>query len=95
MDYPYPISADWSTQEVIDAVQFFEAVEEAYEKGVNRDVLLARYRRFKEIVPGKADERNICNEFEEASGYSPYRAVKKMKEEQGPVIKMHETGSRG
>ncbi|GER68449.1 UPF0223 family protein [Weizmannia acidilactici] len=88
MEYQYPISMDWSTQEVIDVIQFFEAVEKAYEKGVEREVLLERYRRFKKIVPGKADERNVCNQFEEASGYSPYRTVKKMKEEQSPVIKV-------
>ncbi|GER70832.1 UPF0223 protein YktA [Weizmannia acidilactici] len=88
MEYQYPISMDWSTQEVIDVIQFFEAVEKAYEKGVEREVLLERYRRFKKIVPGKADERNVCNQFEEASGYSPYRTVKKMKEEQSHVIKV-------
>ncbi|KHD84296.1 UPF0223 family protein [Heyndrickxia ginsengihumi] len=88
MEYQYPFSMDWSTQEVIDVVHFFEAIEKAYEKGIKRDELLSRYRRFKEIVPGKADEKKFCNEFEEVSGYSPYRAVKKMKESESGLIKM-------
>jgi uncharacterized protein YktA (UPF0223 family) len=38
------------------------------------------YRRFKEIVPSKAEEKTICGEFEEISGYSAYRTIKKAKE---------------
>ncbi|OLN21153.1 hypothetical protein BTO30_16365 [Domibacillus antri] len=80
MEYSYPFRTDWSTQEVIDVVSFFEAVENVYEKGMNREAFMDRYRRFKEIVPGKADEKRICDEFEEVSGYSSYRAVQKMKQ---------------
>lgn len=80
MEYQYPFDIDWSTEEVIDVVSFFEAIEKAYEKGISRDDLMNRYKRFKEIVPGKADEKRICNEFEESSGYSSYRVLKKMKE---------------
>lgn len=80
MEYSYPFSTDWSTEEVIDVVSFFEAIEQAYEKGILKETLMERYRRFKEIVPGKADEKRICNEFEEASGYSSYQVVQKMKQ---------------
>ncbi|MGG3451464.1 UPF0223 family protein [Domibacillus aminovorans] len=80
MEYSYPFRADWSTEEVIDVVSFFEAVENVYEKGMNREEFMDRYRRFKEIVPGKADEKRICDEFEEVSNYSSYRAVQKMKQ---------------
>jgi len=38
------------------------------------------YRRFKEIVPSKAEEKTLCGEFEEISGYSSYRTIKKAKE---------------
>ncbi|MGD6818393.1 UPF0223 family protein [Metabacillus sp. 84] len=89
MDYQYPLSADWSTEEIIDAVQFFENVEKAYETGILREELMNSYRRFKEIVPGKAEEKNLCDEFEEASGYSSYRTVKKAKaSDSGEKIKM-------
>ncbi len=89
MEYQYPFSMDWSTTEVIDVIHFFEAIEKAYEKGINRDELMEKYRRFKEIVPGKADEKRYCNEFEKESGYSSYQVVKKLKEsETGSLISM-------
>ncbi|MRX71671.1 hypothetical protein GJU40_05715 [Bacillus lacus] len=80
MDYQYPISPDWSTDEIISVVRFFEHVEAGYEKGVEREDFLESYRRFKEIVPGKAEEKTVCSEFEEVSGYSAYKLVKKAKE---------------
>lgn len=80
MEYQYPIDYSWSTEEIVDVIHFFEAVELAYEKGIKREKLMAEYRRFKEIVPSKAEEKKLCSEFEETSGYSAYRAVKKAKE---------------
>ncbi|MBS2968811.1 UPF0223 family protein [Metabacillus sp. KIGAM252] len=89
MDYQYPLAADWSTEEIIDAVQFFENVEKAYEQGISREDFMNSYRRFKEIVPSKAEEKSLCDEFEEVSGYSSYRTVKKAKaSEDGDRIKM-------
>ena len=76
MEYQYPIDLDWSTQEIVDVILFFECVEKAYESGVARDDLLNAYRRFKEIVPSKAQEKTVCGEFEVQSGYSPYQTVK-------------------
>lgn len=80
MEYQYPIDYSWSTEEVVDVIKFFEAIEKAYEKGIDRDEVMSAYRRFKEIVPGKAQEKTICGEFEEISGYSSYRTIKKAKE---------------
>ncbi len=88
MDYQYPFSIDWSKQEIIDVISFFQTIEKAYEKGVQRDELMNSYRRFKEIVPSKSEEKKICNEFEESSGYSSYHAVKKMKDSDESIIKM-------
>lgn len=89
MEYSYPLAADWSTEEIIDAIKFFEAVEQAYEKGIKRDVMMARYRRFKEIVPSQAEEKTLCKEFEEVSGYVCYRVVKKVREAaEGTMISM-------
>ncbi|PLR97436.1 UPF0223 family protein [Bacillus sp. T33-2] len=89
MEYQYPIDYTWTTDEIIDVVKFFEHVELAYDKGVGRDGLLNAYRRFKEIVPGKSDEKKIFNEFEEASGLSSYQAVKALKDSgEGSVIKI-------
>lgn len=79
MEYSYPFSPHWSTEEVIDVIKFFEAIERAYETGVAREELMAAYRRFKEIVPSKSEEKQLCNEFEEESGYSSYRTVQQIK----------------
>ncbi|MBT2683543.1 UPF0223 family protein [Bacillus sp. ISL-37] len=80
MEYQYPIDYTWSTDEIVDVIHFYECIEKAYEKGIDRDSLLNAYRRFKEIVPGKAQEKTLFNEFEEVSGYVPYQAVKGIKE---------------
>ena len=80
MEYTYPFSIDWSTEEIVDVVQFFEAIEKAYEKGVKREELLMKYRRFKEIVPSMAEEKTYFREFERESGYASYPIVKMMKE---------------
>lgn len=87
MEYQYPIDYHWSTSEIVDVIKFFESVEVAYEKGIDRDILMAVYRRFKEIVPSKAEEKKLCGEFEEISGYSSYRVMKKAKES-GPDNKI-------
>ena len=89
MDYQYPISNDWSTEEVIVVIHFFECVEQAYERGIDRDQLMKAYRQFKEIIRSKAEEKQVCGEFEETSGYSAYRTVMKAKEaKQAEKIKM-------
>jgi uncharacterized protein YktA (UPF0223 family) len=80
VEYQYPIDLDWSTEEIVDVIKYFESIEMAYEKGIEREQFMNAYRRFKEIVPGKAQEKNICDEFEEQSGYSSYRTVKLAKE---------------
>ncbi|MEH7303088.1 UPF0223 family protein [Neobacillus drentensis] len=89
MEYQYPIDYSWSTDEIVDVIKFFEAIEKAYEKGIERDDLMKVYRRFKEIVPSIAEEKTVCGEFEEISGYSSYRTIKKAKESSsGDRIKM-------
>ena len=80
MEYQYPIDYTWSTDEIVDVIHFYECIEKAYEKGIDRDLLLQSYRRFKEVVPWKAQEKTLFNEFEEVSGYVPYQAVKEIKQ---------------
>lgn len=78
--YSYPLSPDWDKQEVIDVIYFFQCIEEAYEKGIGREKLLAAYRRFKEIVPSKSEEKQLCGQFDKATGFSCYRTVKQAKD---------------
>lgn len=89
MEYSYPLLPEWSTQEMIDVVKFFEAIELAYEKGIKREVMMKNYRRFKEIVPAQAEEKTLCREFEQSSGYVAYRVIKEAKAQaDGTLIKM-------
>lgn len=86
MEYTYPFSLDWSTEEIVDVVQFFEAIEKAYENGIKREELMKRYRRFKEIVPSIAEEKTYFREFEKESGYVSFPIIKKMKEQSDNAI---------
>jgi uncharacterized protein YktA (UPF0223 family) len=89
LEYQYPIDYHWTTDEIVDVIKFYEAVERAYEKGIDREELMNIYRRFKEIVPSKAEEKTLCGEFEEMSGYSSYRTIKRAKDaSSGDKIKM-------
>ncbi|MBO9130318.1 UPF0223 family protein [Bacillus sp. 165] len=89
MDYQYPLDYHWSTKEIVDVIKFYESVEQAYEQGISRLQLMDAYRRFKEIVPSKAEEKKIDAAFEEITGYSLYRAVQKAKtKEIEKIIKM-------
>lgn len=86
MEYSYPISIDWSTEETIIVVHFFETIEKVYEKGVKRNRLMDIYRNFKIVVPSIGEEKRIFREFEDVSGLSSYRVVKKMKESSEDIL---------
>ncbi|MCM3742701.1 UPF0223 family protein [Sporosarcina luteola] len=80
MDYNYPLSHHWTTEEIIDVVEFFQAVEKAYETQIARGEFMDAYKAFKKVVPSMAEEKTIFKEFEEASGFNSYRIVKMAKE---------------
>ena len=85
-NYSYPLDLTWSTEEIASVLSFLNAVEQAYESKVDAQVLLDRYKAFKTVVPGKAQEKQIGREFEASSGYSLYRAVQAAKQtEKGPI----------
>ncbi|MFS0574397.1 UPF0223 family protein [Sporosarcina sp. 179-K 3D1 HS] len=88
MNYNYPISTDWTTDEIVTVIGFYETIEKAYESGVQKEALLEAYRRFKEIVPSKAEEKTLLKQFEEASGYVGYPVIKEARDaEAGKVIR--------
>ena len=68
MEYQYPIDIDWKTEEIMDVIAFFQAVEKVHEKGMDRKEFMSAYRKFKEIVPSIAEEERLGKEFEEVSG---------------------------
>lgn len=88
MDYHYPIDETWTKEEIVDVVRFFSLIEQAYEQQVKREELLDAYNRFKQIVPSKSEEKTLFKEFETASGYISYQAVKKARESQANTISM-------
>ncbi|MBR3120002.1 UPF0223 family protein [Oceanobacillus profundus] len=88
MSYEYPIDETWSTEEIIDVVNFYSLVEKAYEKKVSREEILLLYRRFKQIVPSKSEEKKLFTAFADSSGYSCYHTVKKARDSADDFIKM-------
>ena len=87
-NYSYPLDFSWSTEELSSVLSFLNQVEKAYEGGVDAQVLLDRYKNFKAVIKSKGEERKIDREFEEASGYSTYRAVKAAQEKEKGVLRL-------
>ena len=88
LNYSYPLSPEWSTDEIVDVVNFFEAIERAFEKGIKREELVTKYRRFKEIVPSMSEEKTYFREFEKESGYISFNVIRKIKDAPvGSIIK--------
>lgn len=77
--YSYPLNTDWSTEEIITVVTFYQSVEQAYEKGISRDELFMRYQAFKVIVTAQSEEKQLSKQFEAVSGYSIYQVMKNCK----------------
>ena len=88
MSYHYPLDEDWSRGEIIDVVNFFSLVEQAYESQAKRSDLLLAYERFKQIVPSKSEEKRLFADFQKNSNYSPYRVVKEAKSVNAEKIKI-------
>ncbi|MFA1818708.1 UPF0223 family protein [Virgibacillus oceani] len=88
MSYHYPIDDTWSKEEVIDVVQFFSLIEQANESKTNREELLLKYKRFKQIVPSKSEEKKLFAQFEKHAGYASYRVIKKANQSVEKFISM-------
>ena len=80
--YDYPLDPDWSTEEIIDVVKLYNAVEKAYEEGISSKEFMVHYRAFTSIADSKALQKQLDKAFEEASGYSIYKVFKCAKEEE-------------
>lgn len=79
MEYEYPLDLDWTNDEMMKVIHFFNKIENYYESSVKGDEVLNAYKNFKHIVPGKADEKQIFKEFENKSGYNSYKVVQEIK----------------
>lgn len=88
MDYEYPLLHDWSTEELVLVIAFYEAVEKAYETGIHKEKVMTAYRAFKKVVPSMAEEKTLLKEFENVSGYVAFSVLKAAKIAQdGETIK--------
>ena len=87
-NYQYPLEPDWSTADMVAVTTFYSLVEDAYEKGVDRDNFLAAYRAFKQVVPDQMTEKRLGREFEQVSGYSLYHVLKAARAGAGQRIRL-------
>lgn len=88
MNINIPISLDWTKDEVIAVVQFFEGIEKAYDKGIGTAEMEKLYRRFKEIVPSKSEEKQLFKQFDDQSDYVCYHVIKELKNTDKQKIKL-------
>ena len=75
MEYNYPLDYHWSTEEIIDVIALYNAVEKAYEVGISKEEFMNSYRKFKLIVDSKSEEKSLDKQF-----YEIYQVVKAAKE---------------
>lgn len=80
MKYSYPINEAWTTEEIVQVVEWLNQVEKTYESYTTLGVLQEQYGKFKQIVTSIMEEKQIDRQFKQLSGYSTYQVVKKMKE---------------
>lgn len=68
MEYQYPMDVDWTTEEKIAVISFFQAVEKAYEKGIPKQELLDTYKRLKRLCHQKQKKRRIVQRLKKKAG---------------------------
>lgn len=90
--YEYPLIDGLNVDEIIDVVNFFQTIEQAYEQsdGVKQADFVDAYRKFQQIIPSKMEQKQLEKEFEQRSGYSAYQVVKISKDAQSINLKIHE-----
>jgi len=87
MGYEYPLDADWTMEEIIIVMDFYTAIEEAYESSIKKEKLIDLYKEFKKIVDTQSFEKKIVKDFYKVSGYSIFKVMKKTKDDSS-IIKM-------
>jgi uncharacterized protein YktA (UPF0223 family) len=78
-NYSYPIDEDWTHEEIAIVINFLNLVEEANESGIDKEVFLEGYKKFKTVVKSIGEEKRIGRDFQEVSDYSIYRTLQKAK----------------
>lgn len=78
--YDYPLDLTWTTDEIINVMSLYNAVEKAYEEGISKEEFMNCYRLFTSIVDSKSQQKQLDKEFLKVSGYSIYEVFAKAKE---------------
>lgn len=79
-NYQYPIDSDWTTEEIIDVINFFNVIEQTYESSVDSKLFSDAYQKYCHIVDSISAQKQLDRKFLQESGYSIYKAVKWWKE---------------
>ncbi len=78
--YDYPLDYTWTTEEIINVISLYTAVEKAYEEGISKEEFMNCYRSYINIVDSKSQQKQLDKEFKKVSGYSIYEVLQKAKE---------------
>ena len=78
--YDYPLSPFWDTQDIIDVMALYNAVEKAYEEGISKDDFMKCYRQYIKVVDSKSEQKPLNAAFEKVSHYSIYQVFQKAKD---------------
>ncbi|MEG0591911.1 MAG: UPF0223 family protein [Coprobacillus sp.] len=85
--YDYPLDPYWSTQDIIDVMSLYNAVEQAYEEGISKEDFMKCYRSFTTVVDSKSEQKKIDDAFFKASHYSIYKVYVQAKDNDWIVMK--------
>lgn len=78
-NYEYPLELDWTKEEILAVMTLLQSVESAYEGGIELDTIEQNYKEYKKYFKAIKDEKILDRKFKQASGYSMYEVIKKMK----------------
>lgn len=78
--FNYPIDYTlYSTEEIVEIIEFLSMIEDANNKNVDAKVLLGKYRNYTNIINAKSTLKKIDSDFLKVSGYSIYKTINKYK----------------
>lgn len=78
--YTYPIDYDqFTTEEIVIIVEFLALIEEANTSRVDPHVLSNKHKAYQQVINSKSLEKQMDRDFEQASGFSIYKTIKKYK----------------
>ncbi|HLQ40010.1 MAG TPA: UPF0223 family protein [Tetragenococcus sp.] len=87
-NYQYPLDLNWTTEEIVKVVDLYQALEDAYEKGIDNKEFLEKYQAFKSVAKSVGEQRRLGREFEELTGYSLYHTLATAKNNSFKKLKM-------